>query len=285
MKKVFVFTAGIILLAAAGAAAEPLNDDDAFVKVRPEIEIGIIKMLYHTLQFGQGTDMFNYITQGGQEILFPYQRYSVDVIFADRHTLTFLYQPLTLETKTKVPASLAGGITIEDATFAAGSGLNLKYGFDFWRFSYLFSIIQGGGFDLGAGLSLQFRNASIVFESTDGTALTVNQNLGPVPILKIAASYRSPGGFFIGLEADGFYASSAIFNGAGFDFEGWIVDAALQTGFGINDFSDAFLTLRFLGGGAKGTASKDNPFWTESSSGYSDNTITALFIGLGVAVK
>lgn len=166
-----------------------------------------------------------------------------------------------------------------------GRRLNLKNGFDFWRLSYLFSIIQGGGFDFGAGLSLQFRNASILFESSDGTALTVNQNLGPVPILKLAVSYRFTGGFFLGLEADGFYASSAIFNGAEFDFEGWIVDAALKAGFGINDFSDAFLTLRFLGGGAKGTASKDNPLWTESSSGYSDNTIAALFIGLGLVVK
>ena len=145
---------------ASASAIESFNKEDAFIKIIPTAELGITKVLFHTLQFGNDGYVFDYVNNGGQEILYLFERYSVDAVLAGRHTLTFLYQPLTLETQTRVPAGLTGGIKIDDTVFPAGSALDLKYGFDFFRFSYLFSFLNTERFMLGAGLSLQLRHPS-----------------------------------------------------------------------------------------------------------------------------
>lgn len=275
----------LLIIAVSGFSLDSFNKEDAFIEVVPNAELGITKVLYHTLQFGSNGYVFDYVNNGGQEILFLFQRYSIDTTLADRHTITLLYQPLTLETQTRVPAGLTGGMLIDDTAFPAGSALDLKYGFDFWRLSYLFSFIKTDRFDVGAGLSLQLRNASIVFENIDGSGLTINQNLGPVPIIKLKAEYRAPTGYFVGLEADGFYASSAFFNGADFEFTGWIYDAALRAGFEVNPATDTFLSLRLLGGGATGTSDYDTPFWTQGVEGYTNNNLVALIISGGLRLK
>ena len=119
------------------------NREDAALKIHPNAELGITKVLFHTLQFGQNGTKFDYVFEGGQEILFLYQRYSVDIDIVRRHIVTILYQPLTLNTQTVVPMTRPDGILIDTVTFPAGDGINLKYGFDFWRFSYLFDFFKG----------------------------------------------------------------------------------------------------------------------------------------------
>lgn len=287
MKTKLIIIAILIMMTVplVGFAYEPINDEDAFLKLVPNAEVGITKVLYHTIQFGTGGTSFDYVKNGGQELLFLFQRYTMDVHLGKRHTVTLLYQPLTLNTQTKIPASLAAGVTIDDVTFPAGTGLDLKYGFDFWRGSYLFSFIDRERFTLAGGLSLQLRNASIVFESNEGDSVTISQNLGPVPILKLKTQYRFNRGYFIGLEADGFYASSAIFNGADFQFAGWIYDVALRGGKSINDAMDAYLSARILGGGAEGTSEYTDRFWTEQTNGYTNNNLTALNISAGFRLK
>lgn len=287
MKKLTLMLAAVLLLLVPVFAfsVDSFNDDDAFLKIVPNAELGFTKVLYHTLQFGANGYVFDYVNNGGQEILFLFQRYSIDAVMADRHTVTLLYQPLTLETQTRVPAGLTAGIRVDDVVFPAGTALDLKYGFDFWRLSYLFSFVKTERFDVGAGLSLQLRNASIVFESIDGSGLTINQNVGPVPIIKLKAQYRAPTGYFIGLEADGFYASSAIFNGADFPFTGWVYDAALRGGTEVNPAADVFLSVRILGGGATGTSAYDTTFWTKGVEQYTSNNLTALIISGGLRLK
>lgn len=287
MKKIGMVILILAVAAASGFALEGFNRDDAVVKVYPQAEIGILKVLYHVIQLGDPatTDLFNYVTQGGQEILFPYQRYSIDVEIARRHTVTLLYQPLTLRTTTVVPASLTGGLTIEDRTYPAGSGIDLTYGFDFWRLSYLYSIVRTKKFNFALGLSLQLRNASIIFVGTDGSNARVNQNLGPVPVLKLKTEYRFRFGLILGAEIDGFYASSEIFNGADYPFEGWIYDGAVKIGMDVNELTDLFLIARLLGGGASGSSGNAGTNWTDSVSGQTYNNLTTLAISAGVRMK
>ena len=287
MKRIYTLFLAVLFAAipVSGFTIESFNKDDAFLKIVPNAELGFTKVLYHTLQLGADGYVFDYVNNGGQEILFLFQRYSIDATMADRHTVTLLFQPLTLETQTRVPADVSAGIQIDDVVFPAGTALDLKYGFDFWRLSYLFSFIKTERFDVGAGLSLQLRNASIVFENIDGSGRTVNQNLGPVPIIKLKAQYRAPTGYFVGLEADGFYASSAIFNGADFPFAGWIYDAALRGGTEVNAATDAFLSVRVLGGGAVGTSSYETVFWTKGVEPYTSNNLTALIVSGGIRLK
>ena len=54
----------------AGFAWESINNEDAFLKLVPNAEIGFTKVLYHTIQFGTGGTSFDYVKNGGQELLF-----------------------------------------------------------------------------------------------------------------------------------------------------------------------------------------------------------------------
>lgn len=268
-------------LVVAGAVAQSSGRYD----VSATAELGAVKVLNHTIQLGDDGSEFDYVEQGGQEILFPFKRAAVELTLGGRHDVVFLYQPLTIATKTRVPADLDEGVTFDGVTFNKDSGLDLKYGFDFWRVSYLYRIVDSPKWNVGAGLSLQLRNASIVFESTDGEAITVNQNLGPVPIIKTRAEYRFDSGVFVGAEVDGFYASSAFINGADFEFEGSILDASLRAGLPVLDGADAYVNVRFLGGTAKGRSQYDDRRWTEGVTNYTSNALSTLSVTLGARLR
>lgn len=276
-----------LFVAAAGLAVAlgPADDQAGAYDVRATAELGTVKVLANRIQFGEDGTLFDYVTQGGQEILFPFTRATVEITLAERHDFVFLYQPLTVESQTRVPSDLGGPVQIDEVSFAPGTAIDLKYGFDFWRASYLYRVVDSRGWDVGVGLSLQLRNASIVFQSTDGEQISVNQNLGPVPILKTRAEYRFPSGAFLGTEIDGFYASSAFFNGADFDFEGSILDASLRAGVAIHSAADAFLNVRFLGGTAKGTSQYDDRFWTETVNRYTENVLSTLSVTIGARLR
>lgn len=272
------------LVFGSAASAVAIGPADWY-DVRATAELGTIKVLANRLQFGEEGTPFDYVSQGGQEILFPYKRATAELTFVDRHDVVFLYQPLTVETQTRIPADLGTDVSIDVVDFAPGTALDLKYGFDFWRVSYLFRLVNGGGWNVGLGLSLQLRNASIVFQSTDGEQITVNQNLGPVPIVKARAEYRFDSGFFVGTEVDGFYATSAFINGADFSFEGSILDASIRAGLPIVERADAFVNVRFLGGTAKGTSQYEERFWTEGKERYTENILSTLSLSLGARLR
>ena len=281
MKKASFLILMMVLSFSATTQESIINPPDAWYAFAFEYETGYTKLLHHTIQFGESGTNFNLITQGGQEILFPFTRLAADIILWKRHTLSFLYQPLTIETETR----LFEPVTIDDITFAADQGLLIKYGFPFWRLTYRYNFIENDRFTLGAGLALQLRNASIVFQPQDGTDITVNQNLGPVPALSFYTRYDFPFGLFLALEATGLYASSAFINGADFEFEGSILDASLRTGFRLQRGIEAFISTRFLGGSAKGTSEYETDYWTQGASGYTSNYLATLILSLGVRVN
>jgi hypothetical protein len=276
-------------LAAAPAFAQQGDPEKApFIEVVPRFEYGWLTVLDHVYQSGSSGTLFNYVTMGGQDILFPYQRYSVDVVLAGRHRVTLLYQPLTLNTQTVLGRNgfASGGITVDDVTFASGTEMDLKYGFDFWRVSYLYDFAKSPDTILGAGLSLQIRNASIVFASSDGTQQVVNQNVGPVPILKVRAAHWFNPQFGLDFEADGFYASSAFFNGSGRPFEGWVWDAAISARTRFAPKAGAYLTVRSIGGGANGQNAY--PADTATTSGLLSptyNRLATMAVTLGLSIE
>ena len=254
-----------------------LNDPENAFQLWLRYEAGATKVLKNTVQFGQNGTNFDYVAQGGEEILFPFQRFTANLTLADRHNVVFLYQPLTVETK----VSIREALIIDSVTFPSGDDLLVKYGFPFWRLSYLYDFVDRPNIEIGAGVSLQLRNASIIFESLQTGELTVNQHLGPVPILKAWGTYRFDGGFFAGFEVDGFYASSRFFNGADFAFEGSILDASLRAGLKLRNEAEAFLNIRYLGGHAEGSSEYEDRFWTQGLEGYTSNYLSALSVSLG----
>ncbi|MEJ2663559.1 MAG: hypothetical protein P8107_05865 [Spirochaetia bacterium] len=220
-------------------------------------EIGFLGIIKHEIQAGPSSnkgDVFNYLTQGNQDTLFPYYRFQIDFEIYGRHHAVLLYQPLTLQTE----AAITENFQYNGDTYTTADGfLNLTYAFDFWRLTYLYDIIEPPGYFLSAGIGLQIRNASIRFVTTENGKGSVEDNIGPVPILAVRTGYRWENGYYILLDANGFYATNAFLNGAEYPFMGYIYDMSLQGGYRFNETASIYLNFRFLGGGADGTNNED----------------------------
>lgn len=277
--------AGAFTQTVAAQGESLINSAEQPVKVRVESEVGFLGFLYHTIESGPDAataDTFNYVTEGGQDILFPFSRLIATVDFGPRHHLRFLYQPLKVETR----ADFQSARNIGGENFPKGP-VAITYGFPFWRIGYSYDFIAGSRFRMGGGAVLQLRNASIIFESLDSSSpveLFVGQNLGPVPALKLTARYDHPAGWFAGFEAVGIYASSAFINGADFAFEGSLLDSSLRAGLKLKHGLEPFLNLRFLGGSAKGTSEYADDTWT-SGSAYTANYLAAWSLSLGATLR
>jgi hypothetical protein len=267
-------------LALAGPDAEQslFNRDKAPVELRLHAEVGFLAPLSHTIQNGQdGTD-FNYVKDGGQDNLFPVLRFSTDLYLGKkrRHIVTFLYQPLVLKSE----VTLQNDLQVDDTLFATGTPMNFKYGFSFWRASWMYDVMPSANNEFGLGLSLQIRNADIVYSSADGTQRQAYRNIGPVPVLKMRYRHDFKGNWFMGGEIDGFWAPIRLINGSNSDVEGAILDASFRSGYRLLRGVEAFINLRYLAGGAVGT--NNNP---SSGDGYTKNWLHFLTVSLGVSLR
>ncbi len=253
MKKTFmcIFLIIILSLSLSLTAFSQTENNEVIsnnINLSLSFEAGFLGALHHTIQFGDDGTRFNYIEEGSQDIIFLFERYTANLNLFRKHSIVFLYQPLILQTQ----AVANQDIQVEDVIFSTGTGLNLTYSFSFWRVSYLYHIIENNSLTWSVGASLQIRSASIIFESSEGDNIVVNQNIGPVPILKTFLEYRMVNNLFFGLEIDGFYASAPIANGSDISFVGYIIDASIRAGYNINNDISTFFNIRILGGGADG---------------------------------
>lgn len=252
-----------------------LNRTDSPYRLKLNAELGILGVAGHTIQFGKTGTPLNYVTEGGQDNLYTFLRASADVTFG-RHTVIFLFQPLNLNTKE---------VLLEDKSFygtlfPAGTPVSFRYGFPFYRTSWLYDLWEDPKDELGLGLSLQIRNATIEFASDDGELLSTNRNIGPVPVLKTRIRKGLGKGYWVGLEADGFYAPVKYLNGdTNADVVGSILDASLRAGVELTDGAEAFVNLRYVGGGAEGT----DPDSTVGD-GFTANWVHFVALSLGTSL-
>lgn len=239
----------LVLAYPPSAVASPEPAEAPFVQLRTIAEVGMLAPLKHSIRYGAEGSRFDYLDEGGQDNLFPVFRFSAEVTLAARHTIILLYQPLNLETKVTAGRTLR----FDDTTFAAGTPLDLRYGFDFWRVSYLYDFFADPDQELSLGGSLQIRNATIAFSAVDGSGRVDRRDIGPVPALKLRGRYHFDSGFWLGGEVDGIYAPVKYLNGGESDVEGAILDLSVRAGYRVVRGVDAFVNVRYLGGGAEGT--------------------------------
>ena len=257
--------------ATAGAEAEL----EPAVQVRAQGELGTLGVVAHTIQYGKQGTLFNYVRDGGQNTLQPFGRLSAEIKINGDHAFVFLYQPLQLRSETVLRAPL----TVEGLTFPTGTGLDLHYGFDFYRFSYLYDAAPDGSpLDFEIGLSLQIRNAVVDFTSADGSMNRSYSNIGPVPAIKFRIRRDFENGLWFATEVDGMYAPIRYLNGGNSDVEGAIIDASLRLGYRVAPSVSAFANVRQLAGGAEGTSYDDKDF----VDGYTSNWLFFMTGSLGV---
>jgi hypothetical protein len=267
---------------------DPSASPEPLVRIQAHAETGFVHVINHIYRIGSiadGNSDFDYVRQGGQDVLFPYARFSVDAILAKQHRLSFLYQPLTIKTQSVAGRNGTGSVQIDNVAFADGTPINLTYGFDFFRLSYLYDFLPQEESQIGVGISFQLRNANIDTSSADGELRVVQDNIGLVPIIKLKAAHRFSPAFGLDFEGDGFYASSAFFNGSGRPFEGWIWDASLKVITRLVDQADAYVGIRTIGGGASGSNAYDFVSATTSSGGETYNSLATFALTLGVTFR
>ncbi len=245
------------------------------VLIRLGAEAGFLGVIDHRIQYSDTDSAFLYHEDGGQDVLFPFTRLSVELEVNRRHTAIFLYQPLELETQVDMPA----GLEIDGESFH-GDSLRLLYSFPFYRLSYVYRFLHGDAGWLEAGGSLQIRNANAEFEArgSDGSGSASgfyrSAGTGLVPLLKLRGRYNLPYGFWLGLEADGIYAPISYINGSDNDTTGALLDASLRAGYRVSTSIDAFVNLRYLGGGAA----------NEDPDNYTVNWLNTYSVSLGAVV-
>jgi hypothetical protein len=265
----------IYLSASAQNAKSVLNDSNSSFSFRAIAETGFLGVLDHKVQFSNNGTYFNYKEEGGQDVLFPINRFSIELDFNDRNTLVFLYQPLRLESQ----VLLENDLIVDDLTFPASTSIKLLYNFPFYRISYLRELLPTNEkYKFAIGGTLQIRNATISFESSDGTRFRTNRDIGLVPALKVKGTAQLDRKFYLELEADGIYAPVSYLNGSNNEVVGAILDASLRTGVRINTPVSAFLNLRYLGGGAVGTSEEDEG----PGDGYVKNWLHFYTVSFGI---
>lgn len=270
------------LFFAIGAKAQTGNveikSDTSKFKFRAVSEIGFTSVLAHHVQFGQNGTYYDYVKDGGQDVLFPIVRFSVEMDVNKRNTFILLYQPLRIESQ----AFLRTDAVFNDITFPASTGINCLYNFPFYRFSYLRELMpKNQKYKFAIGGTLQIRNATISFESTDGSRFTTNGGTGLVPAIKIRGKAKLNNYFYAELEADGIYAPVSYLNGSDNEIVGAILDASMRVGAQVNDEGKLFLNFRYLGGGATGTDTGD--VWP--GDGYVKNWLNFLTVSTGFAYQ
>lgn len=259
--------------------SEPVAHEQT-MRAKLIVEFGLLDPLSHRIQFDRDGTEFNYVKAGGQDVLFPTTRLSVEGFWNRRHGLIFLYQPIDLRTE----ETLRKDLVVDNLRFPAGTPMNLRYGFDFYRVSYLYNFFSSREDDeLSLGGSVQLRNAIIDFTSADGLLRRTNRDVGPVPAIKSRGRWHVGERAWLGYEADGMYAPVKYINGGKSDVVGAILDFSLRVGYDVAPPLGVFFNARYLGGGATGTSKSDAA--RGPGDGYTSNWLHFLTSTVGVEVK
>jgi hypothetical protein len=113
--------------------------------------------------------------------------------FNDKHHLSALYAPLTIESEGKLDRDL----DFDDGFFPAGSPLKTRYTFNSYRISYRYDFLLRENWQIGAGFTAKIRDAVISVE--DDSTKAEKENVGFVPIInfRIAWNFSERAGLLI----------------------------------------------------------------------------------------
>lgn len=277
---------GAVMMGSA-VAATPIAEDswidrnpEASVALRAQAEVGALYPIVNIYQVGQNGTEVSIPNDLGQENLFPFLRFQLDLDIGTkgrRNTLSFLYQPLTLQSLSAPDRDLQIG----DILFPEGRGIDFTYGFSFWRLTWMYDVLPATDKELAFGLALQMRNANIVYAAVDGSAVVATRNIGPVPILAFRGRGMLTKKLWMAGEMQGFYANIPGVNGGSTDVEGAILDTSLKVGLAGPQGASAFLALRYVGGGAVGESRRADPF----TDGFTRNWIHFMSLSAGFELR
>lgn len=165
--------------------------------------------------------------------LSPVFRLRAGYRFGERHLVTALYAPLTLN----ATGELARSADFAGETFAAGSSVLGVYRFDSYRLTYRYSFLRSDDVEVAAGFTGKIRDAEI---SLYGPTTARKTNTGFVPLLNFHFEWRPNNGpLGVVLDADALAAP-----------QGRAEDVLLAATWAMNDATVLRLGYRTVEGGA-----------------------------------
>ncbi len=167
--------------------ATPAAPSRLFDSLLVDFEIGAAYLFQNDGRYGANGTSYTAADVGQQRNLAVALRLAIEARLARRHTIIATWAPLDLTTRT----TLTRDFTFQTTTFASGTVVDHRYLFDGYRLSYLFGIVRVPRFFLGAGASVQVRNASVEFRTVDAspTLFAVERDIGVVGALKLRARF------------------------------------------------------------------------------------------------
>ena len=269
--------ASVLSSAHATENSSLINPAGAMWTLHPHYEIGMLAPITHRIQLGQdGTD-FDFIADGGQDNLFQYQRFEMWFQKNGQHHLGFLLQPCDLRTTSEVYEDTQ----FDTVVFPKGTPMDYRYGFDYYRATYMYDWRESTSEQLSLGVGLQIRNATLDFRSVNGELQNTNRDIGPVPLLTTAGKFERDNNQWWGFDAAGAFAPIKYINGSDSDVVGAILDASIRGGIHLQQGADAFVNLRYIGGGAEGTDSTPD----RGKDGYVLNWLNFVTLSVGFELQ
>lgn len=208
-----------------------------------DLEMGPALVVQNDNRYGPSGTLYSAEEVGQRRNLFIGMRVSVEAVLAERHRVLFLYAPLDLTTR----VTLERDLDFRGTGFNAGEVVDHRYLFDGYRGSYLYRLILQDRLRWDVGGSLQVRNASVELRSVDSgnSRFAVERDIGLVVALKTRLTWIPNPALWTTLEADGTSSLGIA------DVTGALYDVSLSVGTPVRPGLDAFLRLRWLGGGAE----------------------------------
>jgi len=246
--------------------------DEATFGVRASYELGMLAVVDHDIQLSTDGTAIDYPRDVGQDNLFAVSRFTAEVDIVRRHIITFVYQPLQLDSR----ATLTRDLRIDGVDYPAGSTIVARYGFPYFRLGWAYDLLPRADQEFAIGVGGQLRNATVEFASLDGTLFRSRRDVGPVPLLRARGRFPLARDVFFAFEVDGFYAPISVLNGSDNEVTGAIADVSVRLGARVAAHVEAFIDLRYIGGGAVGTSDP-----TATSDGFQRNWLHFLAVSLG----
>ena len=123
-----------------------------------------------------------------------------------QHHLGFLLQPCDLRTTTEAYKELQ----FDSVVFAKDTPMDFRYGFDYYRATYMYDWRASTNEQLSFGMAMQIRNATLDFRSLNGELQNTNRDIGLVPLLAAAGKFERENNQWWGFDA-GLICSDQIY--------------------------------------------------------------------------
>jgi len=181
-----LLTAWLVAFPATGSRAELTLD----------LESGIVGSGYNDVRIPGDTGTLFSLSEDLSTPSRAFFRARLEYAFGERHTLSALYAPLTLEAE----GTLESPVVFEGVEFPAGTDVSGTYTFNSYRLTYRYTLTEGNGFEAGIGVTAKIRDALVRVEG--GGLSSEKTDLGFVPLLNFRVSWSLSERIGLLLEGD-----------------------------------------------------------------------------------